>query len=267
MDTAPFLQVIDDADITAREYRAARKMLDRVSDQGSIYLEQDEACTLFGVTSWGDVRRILHGLKSAGVIAFHTNRRAYVTFCRAESAQPRAEKAQPRADSAQNEQPERLKNRAESAQPRAEKAQPRADSARAYRLTNTGRQANKESLPEPERGVGETSEPQPINEAERQRSMGLLMEPEIGLDATLATQLAGEYQFEQIRRQVFRFLRDRKAGTVKSAGVLRSRLARNFAATINETDRASPLWAKYGDPPAEDSAGNQPGKYDSFVIQ
>ncbi len=266
MDTAPFLRVVDSADITPREYRAARKMLDRVSDQGSIYLEQDEACALFGVTSWGDVRRILHGLKGAGVIDFHTNRRAYVTFCRAESVQPRAEKAQPRAESAQNDEPETLKNRAESAQPRAGNAHRRAESARAYRLTNTGRQA-KEILPEPEGGLGETPEPEADDEAERQHSKALLMEPEIGLDDTLATQLAADYPFEQVRRQVFRFLRDRRAGTVKSAGVLRSRLARNFAATINETDRASPLWAKYGDPPAEDSAGNQPGKYDSFVIQ
>lgn len=264
MDTAPFLRVIDSADISAREYRAARKMLDRVSDQGSIFLEQDEACALFGVTSWGDVRRILHGLQDAGVIHFHTNRRAYVTF-RAESAQPRAEKAQQRADSAQPEPPETLKNRAESAQPRAEKAQPRADSARAYRLTNTGRQA-KDILPKPEGGVGETPEPE-VADGEQERSKALLMEPEVGLDDALATQLANAYPFVEIRRQVFRFLRDRKIGSVKSAGVLRSRLARKYAATVTETDRASPLWARYGDAPAGVAAADESGEYAAFVIQ
>ncbi len=262
MDTAPFLRVIDSADISAREYRAARKMLDRVSDQGSIFMEQDEACALFGVTSWGDVRRILHGLQDAGVIDFHTNRRAYVTF-RAESAQPRAENAHRRADSAQSEGPQKLKNRAESAQPRAENAHRRADSAHAPRLTNTGRQA-KEILPDPEGGLGET--PEPV-ESEQQQSKALLMEPEIGLDPTMAAQLAGQYRFEEIRRQAFRFLRDRQAGSVKSAGVLKSRLARKFAATVTETDRASPLWAKYGDAPAGNAAADDPGEYAAFVIQ
>ncbi len=254
MSYADFLDNIENADITLREYRAARRMLDRVSDQGTLYLEREDACTLFGVNSWADVRRILGALKEAGVIDCHTNKRAYVLFMtpemRAESVHPRAENAHTRADSAQPESIPESEPRAESAHPRAENAHPRAesargctDSARAYRLRQANRQAN-DNPPKPEGGMGEA---EPADD-EQARSVALLEDPEIGLDHTMASGLAQTYPFEEIRKQVFRFVRDRQAGTVKSAGVLGSRLKRKFAASVTDRDRTSELWCRHAKP-------------------
>jgi hypothetical protein len=97
--------------------------------------------------------------------------------------------------------------------------------------------------------------------------VALLMDPDVGLDQTLAITLAQTYPFEQIRRQVFRLVRDRAAGKVKSPGAITARLARSFAATITEQDRASPLWARHAtaddQPPQPDAAG----AYADLILQ
>jgi hypothetical protein len=195
-------------------------MLDRISDQGTLYLERQEACDLFGTGTWNDARRILGELKKKGVIECHTNNRAYVIFC-AESAHPRAEIAHPRADSAYR----------------------CAESARANRQAN--RQANHspvDSLPsKPEEGSGETAP----DAADQDRSVALLTDPDVRLDPKLAKALAAQYQFDEIRRQVFRLIRDLGTGKVKHPNAIKARLAKRFAATITEQDRASPLWARH----------------------
>ena len=243
VDYVGILANIESADLSLREYRAARRMLDRVSDQGTLYLERDEACAIFGTGTWNDARRILGELRKAGVIECHTNNRAYVIFC--------AESAHPRADSAQSEAPAEEGQCAESAHPRAETAHPRADSAHRYaESARANRQANRQanhtpldSLPsKPEEGLGETPAP---DEAQQARSRALLTDPDIRLDQELAKVLAAKYPFDEIRRQVFRLVRDLGTGKVKHPNAIKARLAKRFAATITDQDRASPLWARH----------------------
>jgi hypothetical protein len=250
IDYASILENIETADITLREYRAARRMLDRISDQGTLYLDRQEACDLFGTGTWNDARRILGELKKKGVIECHTNNRAYVIFC-AESAHPRAEIAHPRADSAQSEAPAEEGQCADSAHPRAEIAHPRADSAyRCAESARANRQANRQannstldSLPsKPEEGSGETPAP---DTAQQARSVALLTDPDVRLDPQLARALAKAYPFEEIRRQIFRLMRDLGTGKVKHPNAIKARLAKRFSATITEQDRASPLWARH----------------------
>lgn len=239
IDYEGILANIESADLSLREYRAARRMLDRISDQGTLYLERDEACKLFGTGTWNDARRILGELRKAGVIECHTNNRAYVIFC--------AESAHPRADSAQSEAPAEEGQCAESAHPRAGIAHPRADSAyRCAESARANRQANNiplDSLPsKPEEGSGETTAP---DAAQQQRSVALLTDPDIRLDQELAKALAARYEFDEIRRQVFRLMRDLGTGKVKHPNAIKARLAKRFAATITDQDRASPLWARH----------------------
>ena len=187
MDYARILQHIDDTDLTLREYRAARRLLDRASDQGTVYLDQQQTCDLFGTGTWGDARRILYALKTKGLITCTTNGAAYVKFL-AEPAPARAETAQPRAEIAHQ--------CADSARPAAP-----------YKELNTAiRQAiqiHADCQPDsqPEEGLGETSR---IDPAEQARSQALLTDPAIGCDPRLAAALAAAHPFGEIRRQVFR---------------------------------------------------------------
>jgi hypothetical protein len=75
--------------------------------------------------------------------------------------------------------------------------------------------------------------------------VALLTDPDVRLDPKLAKALAAQYQFDEIRRQVFRLIRDLGTGKVKHPNAIKARLAKRFAATITEQDRASPLWARH----------------------
>jgi len=272
VDYARILASIENANITPREYRAARRMLDRATDQGILFLERADAYDMFGTNTWGDVRRMLGALRDAGLLAFHTNECAYVNFCRAESAQPRADSAQSRADSARDEQSPADPPRAESAQPRADSAQPRAESARGAtpnkELNTAIRQAiqiHTDCQPDslPEEGVGETTAP---SLAEQARSIALLTDPAVGCDPRLAAALAAAHPFGEIRRQAFRYLADLARGRVRSPAVLRRRLDEHFAAAITERDRASPLWARHPDPDDPPPAGAEPDPYADLTL-
>ena len=276
MDYARILDQIEQANITPREYRAARRMLDRATDQGILFLERADAYDLFGTNTWGDVRRMLTALRDAGLLDFHTNDCAYVNFCRAKSAQPRADSAQPRAESARDGSAGGCSSRAESAQPRADSAQPRADSARGAapnkELNTAIRQAiqiHPDSLPDsqPEEGSGETTAPSPAPDpAEQARSIALLTDPAVGCDPRLAAALAAAHPFAEIRRQIPRYLADLARGRVRSPAVLRRRLDGHFAAIITANDRASPLWARHPDPSDPPPPAAEPDPYADLTL-
>lgn len=97
--------------------------------------------------------------------------------------------------------------------------------------------------------------------------MALLTDPDVRLDAGTAADLAARYPFEEVRRQVFRLVRDLAAGKVKHPNAIKARLAKRFAATITEQDRASPLWARHAtaedQPPQPEAAG----AYADLILQ
>jgi hypothetical protein len=63
------------------------------------------------------------------------------------------------------------------------------------------------------------SDPDPAPE-DTERVVGLLTDPDVGLGAAAARELAGRYGFETVLAQVMRFVRDRTAGQVRSPFVL-----------------------------------------------
>ena len=65
-DTA--LRQIEDAELSATEYRAARRLLDLAQrSAGVVQLEPVDAAQLCGVTSWAAARRILAAIDAVGV--------------------------------------------------------------------------------------------------------------------------------------------------------------------------------------------------------
>jgi hypothetical protein len=68
----------------------------------------------------------------------------------------------------------------------------------------------------------------------------------VGLDPATAAELAREYPLAEILRQVARYRRDLADGSVRSPMVLRRRLARRYAATVTDADRASALFMRHG---------------------
>ena len=75
------LRQIEDAELSATEYRAARRLLDLAQHSaGVVRLEPDDAARLCGVTSWAAARRILAAIDAAGVVTCRTYGAAQVAF-------------------------------------------------------------------------------------------------------------------------------------------------------------------------------------------
>lgn len=112
-----------------------------------------------------------------------------------------------------------------------------------------GRQAGQPSLPAGGSVRGEPPEPPEPEGApgqdEQRRSIDLLTDDEVGIDSDMARELAAAYPFEEIRRQIFRLRRDMATGSVRSPGVLRTRLREGFAASVTKADRTSSLWRRH----------------------
>lgn len=269
----------------------AGDLLDRVSNQWTLFLSREEACAVCGVTNWASARRSLNRLKDAGLIGLHTNMQAYVYFLEPPADEPdRAESARSRAETAREEADDLTEPRQNCAPPRrnradrAEIARQRAESARLPRDQGSrdwDREGISLPIPDPvvlEGDAGETAPDAPkvrgraqkrrgetIPPAEQARSVRLLTDPKVGLGEQAALQTAQGYPFEEIRRQVFRYLRDRADGKAHSPGCIPQRVAqpKRFPATITEEDRASPLWARHADADDHDAeAEERRRKYD-----
>ena len=75
------LRQIEDAELSATEYRAARRLLDLAQHSaGVVRLEPDDAVWLCSVTSWAAARRILAAIDAAGVVTCQVCGAAVVAF-------------------------------------------------------------------------------------------------------------------------------------------------------------------------------------------
>ncbi len=265
----PILTAIEAADLSLAEYRAARRLLDRlIPGHSLLYLTRAESVALCGVESWPAARRIFSGLAKVGVIELHTNSRAYIHFvARAETDQDRAETDQDRAETARGfngGRAETDQDRAETDQDRAETDQDRAETARPIGKVPTGKVGRKDQptyLPVVEGVQGET-----LTDAER--SLALLTDPAVGVTGKLL-EIVALYPFEQIRLQVFQALREMAEKRVKSIGVIRHRLAVGAAATVTDADRASALWLRHqmdDEGEAERRRKYMPAEYADIII-
>jgi hypothetical protein len=272
--------------IKATAYTVARQLIDRASDQWTVMLTREEACELCGVTNWASARRSLKRLEEVGFIGLHTNMRAYVYFLEPAAALPAsAESARERAETARAEADDLTEPRQNCAPARtngairAETARQRAVLDSLPRDQGSPRDWERDiPIPIPsevlEGGAGETDPDAPEvrdsaqfrpNGAEQARAVALLTDDEVGLSPYMAIQAATRYSFAEIRRAVFRYLRDRADGKADSPGCLPYRLAnpKRFPATISEADRASALWVRHADADDYDAeAEERRRKYD-----
>jgi len=74
------LRQIDQADLSAAEYRAVRRLLDVAATTGHAKLTKEHCSTLCCTTSDGATRRLLGSLQRAGLIHYSTNGFVYVDF-------------------------------------------------------------------------------------------------------------------------------------------------------------------------------------------
>lgn len=278
MDAQRLLNRIEELGITGKSYALARRLLDRASNQWTVFLSREEACELCEVTNWASARRSLNRLQDAGLIGLHTNMQAYVYFLEPPDEAPdAAESARLRAPTAREEADDLTEARRNCAPARtncadrALTARQRAVSAHSQGLGSTRDwdwEGISHPLPDPvvlEGGAGETAPDVPevrdsaqkrrgtpaaaISPAEQARSVRLLTDPEVGLGEQVALQTAERFPFRELRRQVFRYLRDRDDGKARSPGCIPQRAAqpKRFPATITEADRLTALWQRHAD--------------------
>ena len=78
MQTA--IRQIDTADLSAAQYRAARRLLDVAGQTGHVKLTKSHANERCATTTDGATRRLLGGLQAAGIIHYSVNGFVYVDF-------------------------------------------------------------------------------------------------------------------------------------------------------------------------------------------
>ena len=75
------LRQIELADLSAAEYRMARRLLDRAQHNGGVVqLEPEDAARVCGVASWASARRVLAAIATAGIVSCRTHGAAQVIF-------------------------------------------------------------------------------------------------------------------------------------------------------------------------------------------
>ncbi|MGD9729254.1 MAG: hypothetical protein AB7V39_23165 [Nitrospiraceae bacterium] len=82
MDQSPVekaIHQIDQADLTAAQYRAARRLLD-IAQAGHVKLTKERVNERCATTSDGATRRLLGGLQQAGIIHYSVNSFVYIDF-------------------------------------------------------------------------------------------------------------------------------------------------------------------------------------------
>ncbi len=143
------LNQIDQADLTAAQYRAVRRLLDVAAATGHAKLTKEHCSKLCSTTSEGAMRRLLGSLQQAGIIHYSTNGFVYIDFtawsangqqwlaepnepitAASKSDHPRADLARGRADldhAAIEDEPVDDKPASKSDHPRADLARGRAD--------------------------------------------------------------------------------------------------------------------------------------------
>lgn len=131
MDHSPIqdaIRQIDQADLTAAQYRAARRLLDVAGQTGHAKLTKDFAAERCATTSEGATRRLLGALQQAGIIHYSTNGFVYINFT---AWSPAASGHYPRTFVGQewvDEPNEPIKKSQKSDHPRALLDHPRAES-------------------------------------------------------------------------------------------------------------------------------------------
>ena len=257
------------AGVEAKTELVGHRLLALVGDNGQVNMTWEEWLALCGCDNVNASRRHLSRLMAAGLIHYSTNDYVYVTWLawmdvddgtpRAETARSRADHGTPRAEIA--------RPRADDGTLRAETARPRAD-LRAHALPAARPRAETSttdvslSVDTPVTG-GQTNK-----QASAARSVALLTDAEVGLDARVAGEFAARLSFDEVVRHVFSWRRDVESGRVVGAGALVHRMRSRFGGKVLDADRKTPLWKRYCAEHAEESERKRyiPDEYRDIII-
>jgi DNA-binding transcriptional ArsR family regulator len=266
------LDRLDAANITAQQWRTARRLLDRTHpENGYARVTYDDMERIVESTSQATVRGHLAALAAAGLITYKRNSAIHIYWhidapaaspARAESSVVRAESSAPRAPEPPAEpepEPAASPARAESSVVRANCSVPRAESsvvrAASLKATTTSRQAGIDPASQPAGEAGGKPQPQPpktpsepLSETQ-QRSLAMLTDPAIGLDQPAALRIARKHAHGIVLVQCCRYLRDVAAGKVDGPGVIGYRLSRAYGGSILPQDHRTAFWERHGERP------------------
>lgn len=263
--------VIESADISAQEYRAAIRMLKIARDNnGHFWLSREDACELCGV-SWPSVCRMLRNLTAAGVLRHHTNNMAYIIFtqwaaprtaCASENMpcfSTRTAGFEDDDDAQGDEQPDGPENmgRASENMPCAQNtpdargktwgARPKVGRIGGIYSPTPNEETYLPTLPRPDEPPTHDPTPpeeQPLPEEQR-RNYELLTDPEVGIDKRSARRFASTWHWPALLAVVCKWRRDADDGQVEGNGALHYRLRQGYGATLTPRDRASPLYQRH----------------------
>ena len=252
------VDALEAAELPAAIYRTARRLLD-LTQPGDLYVRvgYTQMETICNTTSQNTVRGHLVALANAGLITYRRNDAIHIMW--------HDELIAGRSNRSQDDQIDRS-TISEMGQETGCETAPRSQGDQKDRSTINliaGRSKRSQddhpigsgwlvgnsdpkpridpnqptNQPEPEGGVGET---------DAERSVALLTDPDVGLAAAKAWEIAQRHSLATVREQVFQFLRDRQAGKVRSPAVIVTRLERGYqAGRVQESDRASPVWERH----------------------
>lgn len=252
------VDALERAELPAAIYRTARRLLD-LTQPGDLYVRvgYTQMETICNTTSQNTVRGHLVALANAGLITYRRNDAIHIMW--------HDEVIAGRSNRSQGDQNDRSTISTTAPETGGETA-PRSQGDQKDRSTiNLIAGRSKRSQGDHPIGIGwldgsldpkpgidpnqPTNQPEPeggLGETEAERSVALLTDPDVGLAAAKAQELAQRHSLETIREQVFQFLRDRQAGRVRSPAVIVTRLERGYqAGRIQEADRASPVWGRH----------------------
>ena len=260
------IEQLDNAHLTAQQWRTARRILDRTHPEiGYARLSYEEMAAIVESESQPTVRGHLAALAAAGLITYKRNSAVHV-YWHIDARAPRAESSAARADCSVVRAPEppvapepETPARAESSVARANCSVPRAKSSvvrtASLKATTTSRQAGLDTtacLPAG-KGSGE-NQPQPptapasapLTETQ-QRALAMLTDPAIGLDEPAALRIARKFGHGQVLTQCCRYLRDVATGKVESPSIIGYRLSHSYGGGILPADHRTEFWERHGE--------------------
>ena len=263
------IEQLDGADLTAQQWRTARRILDRTHpENGYARLSYEEMAVIVESESQPTVRGHLAALAAAGLITYKRNSAVHV-YWHIDARVPRAESSVARADCSVARAPEppvapvalepETPARAESSVVRANCSVPRAKSSvvrtASLKATTTSRLAGLDTTASQPAGKGfGENQPQPptapasapLTETQ-QRALAMLVDPAIGLDEPAALRIARKFGYGMVLTQCCRYLRDVAADKVDGPGVIGFRLSKSYGGSILPADHRTAFWERHGE--------------------
>lgn len=250
------------AELSPATRRVANELL-ALADvgNGQVNMSWEQLAVVTGCENVNAARRHLSRLAAVGLVHYSTNAFVYVTWLAWMEGGARLEAARGRADGGalarrmdeveaegavlfgEHDALEPARGDADRRGGALEPARARADYSHAGMLVSQS--VDSDPTGEDLRTDRHPDSAPVRDEAEVRRSVALLRDAEVGVDARMAVVLARRYAFDELVRQVMTWRRQVKAGMVKGPGALLHRVRNGFGAMVTDQDRVSALYLRH----------------------